>query len=175
MSSRRNWKDDDELMRDLRDALLRTVPGEQQVCEAADGVYEWRTSDIDVELAALLYDSDLDRTVQVRGPLSGPPRTLVFGTAELRVELEVSESGIEGQLVPPEPGLVQLTTCDGHTEETTTDELGCFSFLSRRRGPIRVTCRLPGRELVTEWVSSSPSGSPAESPDPSVASQDGQD
>ena len=173
MSSRRNWKDDNELIRDLREALLRTVPGEQQVCEAADGVYEWRTSDIDVELAALLYDSDLDRTVQVRGPLSGLPRTLVFGTAELRVELEVSESGIEGQLVPPEPGLVQLTTCDGHTEETTTDELGCFSFPPRRRGPIRVTCQLPGRQLITEWVSSSPSGSPPESHDPSVSSQDG--
>lgn len=149
--SSRNWSDDDELMRELAEAL-RPEPGEQQVRAAAWGAYEWRTADIDVELAALLYDSDLDQTVRVRGPLSGSPRTLVFGTADLRVEMEFSESGIEGQLIPPEPGAVRLLTSAGATEETTTDELGCFSFPPRRRGPIRVACLLSCGQFVTEWV-----------------------
>ncbi|HEX6074925.1 MAG TPA: hypothetical protein VFZ32_06645 [Micromonosporaceae bacterium] len=149
--SSRNWSDDDELMRELAEAL-RPEPGEQQVRAAARGAYEWRTADIDVELAALLYDSDLDQTVRVRGPLSGSPRILVFGTADLRVEMEFSESGIEGQLIPPEPGAVRLLTSAGATEETTTDELGCFSFPPRRRGPIRVACLLSCGQFVTEWV-----------------------
>jgi hypothetical protein len=149
--SSQNWNDDDELIRDLREAL-RQVPGEAQVIEAAQGAYQWHTTDIEIELATLRYDSDLDRIAGVRGPAPGAPRTVVLGTAELSVELEFSESGIEGQLIPPEQGTVRLLTSTGDAEETTTDELGCFRFSPRLRGSIRVACTVPGGEFLTEWV-----------------------
>jgi hypothetical protein len=148
----RNWNDDDELLRALREALL-PHPEEQHVVTAARAAFRWRTADVDVELASLLYDSDLDQSVLVRGPLHGTPRTLVFGRGARSVEIEVSEAGIEGQLVPPEPGEVRLVTASGSDAETTTaDEVGCFAFPARRRGPIRIECTLRGGRIATEWI-----------------------
>ena len=116
--SSRNWSDDHELMRDLGEALT-SIPAEQQVVDAARTAYGWRSLSADLELAALLYDSDLDQTTLVRGPVPGSPRALVFGRGSRRVEIELSETGIEGQLVPPEPGVVRLLTAAGSAAETT--------------------------------------------------------
>jgi hypothetical protein len=148
----RNWNDDDELLHALRDALL-LQPEEQEVVTAARAAFRWRTTDADLELASLLYDSDLDQSMLVRGPLHGAPRTLVFRRGARGVEIEVSEAGIEGQLVPPEPGEVRLVTASGGEAETTTaDEVGCFAFPARRRGPIRIECTLRDGRIATEWI-----------------------
>jgi hypothetical protein len=148
--SPRNWSDD-ELVRDLRDAL-RPTPVDDQVIAAARAAYEWRTADFDMELAALRYDSDVDEPALVRGQLQGSPRTLAFGTDDLGVEIEFSEAGMEGQLIPPEPGTVQLLTVDGRTEDVSTDELGCFRFPARNRGPVRLVCDTSGGGFITEWM-----------------------
>jgi hypothetical protein len=147
----RNWNDDDELLLDIGEAL-RPEPGEAQVLAAARQVQAWRTADIHRALAALLYDSELDRTAAVRGPLSGAPRNLVFALGELRVEIELSDHGIEGQLIPPEPGEVRLINEAGLVTETTADEVGCFTFPVRRTGPIRIECQVSGRRIATEWI-----------------------
>lgn len=148
----RNWSDDDELILDVADAL-RPNPTEQQVMEAARAAYAWRSADPDRELAALLYDSHLDRTALVRSPLTGGPRNLVFGLGELRVEVEIGDAGIEGQLVPPGPGVVRLLTPDGTAAETSADEVGCFAFpAAARRGPIRIECSTPAGTVATEWI-----------------------
>lgn len=152
MIARRNWNDDEALLLDVGDAL-RPEPGEQAVIDAARGVYAWHHTELDRGLAALLYDSHLDEAVSVRGPVSGAPRNLVFTLGELRVEIEVSDTGIEGQLVPPEPGTVRLLGAAGILDETTTDEVGCFTFPSAgHRGPIRIECAVAGRQLATEWI-----------------------
>lgn len=148
--SSRNW-DDDELVRDLR-AALQPTPVEDQVIAAARAAYEWRRTSIDMEIAALRYDSDVDEPALVRGPLHGSPRTLAFGTEELGVEIEFSEAGMEGQLIPPEAGTVQLLTVDGQTEDVSTDELGCFRFPARNRGPVRLLCDTSGGGFITEWI-----------------------
>jgi hypothetical protein len=148
----RNWNDDDALMGDLREAL-RPAPVDQQVIDAAWAAFAWGKHDPDLELAELLYDSFRDEDALVRGPLSSSPRTLVFGRGPLRVEIELSESGIEGQLVPPEPGgSVRLLTIAGTATETTADEVGCFAFAARREGPIRLVCALAGGRFATEWI-----------------------
>ncbi len=148
--SSRNW-DDDELVRDLRDAL-RPTPVDHQMIAAARAAYEWRTAKFDLELALLRYDSDVDEPALVRGPLHGSPRTLAFGSDELGVEIEFSEAGMEGQLIPPESGTVQLLTVDGQTEEVSTDELGCFRFPARNRGPVRLVCDTSDGQFITEWT-----------------------
>jgi hypothetical protein len=147
----RNWSDDNELIRDLREAM-RPSTAEQQIIDAARAAYAWRTVEADLEIAALLYDSDLDRTALVRGALSASPRTLVFGRGSLRVEIEVSETSIEGQLVPPEGGVVRLVTVTGASAEATTDEVGCFAFSAQGRFPIRFECSLAGGRFATEWI-----------------------
>jgi hypothetical protein len=149
----RNWSDDDELMLDIGEAL-RVDPNEQQIIAAGRAVGAWHTADADRALAALLYDSYLDGIAAVRGPASGAPRNLVFALGELRVEIELSDAGIEGQLIPPEPGQVWLLDATGPIAETTADEVGCFTFPAGRRGPIRIECAMGGgRRLATEWIS----------------------
>jgi hypothetical protein len=147
----RNWSDDEELLRDIGDAVRRG-PDEQVVLTAGRAAYAWHGSGPDRALAALLYDSHLDGLAAVRGPLSGAPRNLVFALGDLRVEIELSDAGIEGQLIPPEPGRVWLLDATGPVAETTADEVGCFSFPARRHGPIRIECAVSGRRLATEWI-----------------------
>ena len=147
----RNWNDDEELLLDIGDAL-RPDPLEAEVIAAARHVQAWRSAEVDRALAALLYDSELDRTAAVRGPLSGGPRNLVFALGELRVEVELSDAGIEGQLIPPEPGQVRLFTEAGLIAEATADEVGCFRLPSSRPGPIRIECQVAGRQIATEWI-----------------------
>jgi len=148
----RNWSDDDELMRDIADAV-RPEPLEQQIMAAGRLVFAYHVTDLDKALAELLYDSRVDGHAAVRGPLSGAPRNLVFAVGDLRVEIEVSDAGIEGQLIPPEPGKVWLLDASGPVAETTADEVGCFSFPSARTGPIRIECHVGGQRLATEWIS----------------------
>jgi len=69
------------------------------------------------------------------------------------VEIELSDTGIEGQLIPPEPGQVWLLDASGPIAEATADEVGCFSFPARRHGPIRIECVVAGRRVATEWIS----------------------
>jgi hypothetical protein len=147
----RNWNDDDELLLDIGEAL-RPEPIEAEVLAAAARVRAWRTAEVDRALAALLYDSELDRTAAVRGPISGAPRNLVFALGELRVEIELSDAGIEGQLIPPEPGQVRLFNEAGLVAEATADEVGCFTFPASRPGPIRIECQVAGRPVATEWI-----------------------
>jgi hypothetical protein len=149
----RNWSDDAELIGDLREAL-RPTPVEQKVIDAAWAAFAWGRADPDIELAELLYDSFLDEAAPVRGPLASAPRALVFGRGPLRVELELSEGGIEGQLVPPEPGTVRLVTLAGAAAETAADAVGCFSFHTQARKPFRLSCTSAAGHLDTEWITS---------------------
>ena len=147
----RNFSDEDELLREIREAV-RPGPHEQQVVDAGRLVWDFHSTDLDRALAALLYDSRLDGLVAVRGPVSGAPRNLVFALGELRVEIELSDAGIEGQLIPPEPGRVTLLDASGPVAETVADEVGCFAFPASRHGPIRIECEVAGRRLATEWI-----------------------
>jgi hypothetical protein len=148
----RNWSDDHELMLDVGDAL-RVDPREQQIMDAARAIFGWHTADADRALAALLYDSYLDGAGAVRGPSSGAPRSLVFALGDVRVEIELSDAGIEGQLVPPEPGQVRLLDAGGPVADAVADEVGCFTFPgATRHGPIRIECTVSGRRVATEWI-----------------------
>jgi hypothetical protein len=147
----RNWNDDEELLRDIADAV-RPEPHEQAVIEAARSIRAWHFGDVDRAIAALLYDSHLDGLAAVRGPISGTPRNLVFALGDVRVEVEVSDAGIEGQLIPPESGTVWLIDAGGPVAEVTADDVGCFSFPAGRRGPVRIECVVDGRRLATEWI-----------------------
>jgi hypothetical protein len=147
----RNWRDDDELLLDIGDAL-RTDPYEAVVAEAGRLIGLWHTSDPDRELAVLRYDSYVDGLAAVRGPASGAPRNLVFALGAVRVEIELSDAGIEGQLIPPEPGRVWLLDATGPVAETSADQVGCFTFPPGRHGPIRIECAVAGHRVATEWI-----------------------
>jgi len=143
---------DDELIRDVVD-VLRGDEMEQRIMEAGNAIGAWYTADADRVLAALLCDSYLDGAPTVDGPAPGAPRNLVFALRELRVEVELSDTGVEGQLTLPEPGEVWLLDATGPIAETRADEVGCFTFPAGRHGPFRIECSVGGgRRLATEWI-----------------------
>jgi hypothetical protein len=147
---RRDWADDGELLLDLGDAL-RVDPVERQVIAAGLAIGAFRAAD---PIAALVFDSTVDGVAAVRGPGPGGPRNLTFSLGEVRVEIEIGDAGIEGQLIPPEPGPVRLLTADGAVADTEADEVGCFAFPGAgRHGPIRIECAAGGRRVATEWIS----------------------
>jgi hypothetical protein len=147
----RDWNNDDAFLYDLSESL-RPSPIEQRVIDAAAGLLAWRLR-ADHELAALLYDSYVDDSGPVRTGRYGEPQTLVFGHGPVQIEVEVSDGGIEGQFIPPRPGVVRLCTVAGMQAETTVDEVGCFSFPPPPRGPIRLEWAVTEATYLTEWIS----------------------
>ena len=130
------WDDDDRLLDDLGAALRAAGPVPASVA---------------AELAALRYDSLLDRELLLRGsaPIS---RSLVFQGSTMSVDVELSDDMLVGQLVPPTAGEVVLLGIAGELGRTHADELGSFTLPAPTRGPIRLLCDTSSGRLVTEWL-----------------------
>lgn len=143
------WDDDDRLFDDLGAALRAAGPVPAATLAGGDAAYAWRT--VDAELAALRYDSLLDRELLLRGsaPIS---RSLVFQGSTMSVDVELNDDALVGQLVPPTAGEVVLLGIAGELGRTRADELGSFTLAAPARGPIRLLCETSSGRLVTEWL-----------------------
>ena len=141
--------DEDDLLEQLRTAIRRAGTPTPAMIAAGRAAFSWRT--VDAELAALTHDSLADPSVLVRstGPAS---RSLVFEGRQLSVELDETEDGLVGQLLPPASGEVTLLGPDEQElAQTHIDELGCFCFGSSVDGPVRLRCRTASHALLTDW------------------------
>ncbi|HZD67871.1 MAG TPA: hypothetical protein VFA45_02815 [Actinomycetes bacterium] len=145
------------LLRQFRDLATRSDPVPAWVVDAARGSLAWRR--IDAELAELTYDMALDaeRLATVRGEEG--PRALTFEVSRLTIEVEVVSVGdtrrLLGQLVPPQPALVELRHAGGQVA-VEADHLGRFSVRGFPAGPMSLLCQMapePGPRVVeTDWV-----------------------
>lgn len=148
-----HWSsDDDQLLSALGDALqaARAVP--RDFIEAGKTAIQWRH--IDGELAALTYDSALDKErvpAAVRGE-PAPLRYLTFASAELTIELEVSGDALLGQVVPPQPGEMEVLGASGEAVTIAIDDVGCFVIRPVPSGSFRLHCHLAGAQVVTDWM-----------------------
>src|SRR5215204_5776224 len=114
---------DDDLLRELSAALAEAdVPPAVR----AEGYAAWTWRDIDSELASLVYDSAVDPRLSALTRAIAAPRTLVFRTDDLAVELELAGRALVGQVVPPGPGEVELLSPAGETRSTPVDGAGRF-------------------------------------------------
>ncbi len=147
---------DEALLAELQDAVEHFDPLPPRLEAAARAAFSWRT--IDAELAALTHDTlvDDDRLVAVRG--ADTPRLLTFDTDGLTAEVEATEVGrrrrLSGQLVPPQPGEVEVAHSGGETR-VVVDDTGCFIVDDLLPGPVRIRCRTRGgdeRTFETPWV-----------------------
>jgi len=141
--------EDRRLLQDLRAAVRSAGAPTPGMMAAAQVAYSWRT--VDAELAALTHDSLTDSSALVRGGLAGP-RTLVFESESMSVELEQTQDGLVGQLVPPTDGEVTLQGPQGELGQASVDELGCFYFDRTPHGTVRLHCRTSSGVVVTHWV-----------------------
>lgn len=139
--------DDDVLLDQLRAAVRYAGTPTAGMVAAGEAAFAWRT--VDEELAALTFDSLSGESVLVRS--GAAPRSLVFEGQELAVELDETDDGLIGQLVPPRAGAVALLSPDGELQRAEVDELGCFAFPASPPGPVRLRCETSAGVLVTEW------------------------
>jgi hypothetical protein len=141
--------DEDDLLEQLGAALRYAGTPTPAMIAAGQAAFSWRT--VDAELVALTHDSLADEALLVRSS-EAAPRSLLFEGGQLSVELDKSDDGLVGQLLPPTLGEAALLGPDGKELETAAiDELGCFCFESSALGPVRLRCQTVAGVLLTEW------------------------
>jgi hypothetical protein len=149
----RHWDDDDALLADLAEAVAALDGREQTIASLGRGAYAWRTVDDDLLMASLSYDSVVEPALNMRSNSNDTgPRTMVFTSAPLAVELEVMGGRALGQLSPATPGTVVIESADGTSLTVEVDELGFFEAEPLPAGPVRIRCDTEVAKLVTDWV-----------------------
>ena len=150
---------DEALIAELRAAAAAIDPVPEAVIEAAEVAWTWRT--IDAELAELTYDSWTDdrELAGVRGAATLAPtsRLLSFEASDIALELEIVIEGdkrrLVGQIVPAQPGVVEVQHRRG-AEAVEADVVGRFAVASIAPGLFRLTVRPSGNptEVATAWI-----------------------
>ena len=144
-------RDDDELLAALGEALRAREEVPEWFVETGKNAYAWHN--IDAELAQLTYDSSLDRdAAAVVRSEAASIRALTFTSVQLSIELEVTESSLVGQLIPPRAGTLEVHTTAGVTS-TPVDEIGSFVVDPIPASPFRLRCRTQdGADVLTGWI-----------------------
>jgi hypothetical protein len=144
------WEDDNDLLALLEEALDAEGDVPPDFIAAGKAAFVWRT--IDAELAALVYDSDREPAL-TRTQTTADLRALTFASANITIELELTATGLIGQLVPPSNAEIDVQTAAGVTGSVTTDELGCFTIRVIPQEPFRLRCRAGETvDVLTTWI-----------------------
>jgi hypothetical protein len=143
--------DDDQLMAALREAMRAREAVPAWFVETGKNAFAWHN--IDAELAQLTYDSHSDeRMAAVTRSETASIRALTFRSAQLSIELEVTEDSLLGQIIPPQGGTLEIHTTAG-TMTTTVDEIGFFEVEPKPDSSFRLHCRTPhGADVMTGWI-----------------------
>ncbi|MER5430067.1 hypothetical protein [Streptomyces sp. NPDC002588] len=127
-------------------AILDPVPAELRLL----AVEAYALHDLDARIAELTFDSLTD-AIPVRGAVD-VPRMLTFHTGGLTVDVEVTDEGLMGQLMPPQPASVEVLHGPRASASLTADELGRFACDAPPAGPFALRLRTGGEVVVTEWL-----------------------
>jgi len=124
----------------------------KEFVEAGKSAFAWHS--IDAELAQLTYDSTHSPDVSaLTRAESASIRALTFTSTRVRIELELVESSMLGQILPVQPATIEVQARDDAEQAITTDEAGYFSIHPIPRGPFRLRCRLTvGSDILTSWI-----------------------
>ena len=142
---------DEQLLAALGEALRARQAVPEWFVETGKNAYAWHN--IDAELAQLTYDSrrDEDTVAAVRSEAASI-RALTFTSGRLSIELEVAESSLLGQIIPPRAGTLEVHTTAGVTC-SPVDEIGCFVVDPIPSSPFRLRCRTQdGADVLTGWI-----------------------
>jgi hypothetical protein len=140
---------DDQLFRQLAEALAEADPAPPDVLEAAKGSFTWRT--VDAELAELAFDSAVQEVAGVRG--AEGDRHLLFRTADMEIEIafELDTRYLRGQLAPVVAATIELRTGDD-TRAVDANETGGFEFADVPSGPLQLRITAGESVVSTEWT-----------------------
>jgi hypothetical protein len=148
----RQWEDDDGILGKLGATVRAAGQVPDSVRAAARAAFASRMAGPETLLAAVGYDSLLDDDVRLRGGEATGPRILSFQADEHCVEIEMTDDGMVGQLIPPAAGDVVMMNVEGIVGETAADSLGCFTLPRPAPGPVRFRCQMGESAVITDWV-----------------------
>src|SRR5262249_14393961 len=141
--------DDQRLLAMLVEALDAASAVPREFIEAGKEVY--LPPDLDAELAKLIRDSQHE--LALTRAETAPLRTLTFASDSIVIELEVSSNGMQGQLVPPCRGRIEIEVRDGTVTSASSDETGYFAIPSVPKGRFRLRCRTDSEnDTFTTWI-----------------------
>ena len=147
------WDDDDQLLSAVKTALAAANEVPKRFVEIGKASFTWR--DIDAELAALTYDSAHDALAGA-GTRAEPAslRCLTFDASQLTIELEIIGDALHGQVVPPQPGHVEIRHADGTSSTAAVNDVGYFTATPVPTGTFRIYCHTASDIVVqTDWIS----------------------
>ena len=145
-----DW-DDEQLLAALRAALRAREAIPAGWIEMARTTYAWHN--IDTELAELTCDSrtSLGSIAPVRSE-TAVIRSLAFSSDHLTIELEVTDEGLFGQIIPPREGTIEIQAKAGAAGRARVDVTGCFCVDPIPAGLLRLRCRTTDSiDAATVW------------------------
>jgi hypothetical protein len=139
---------DDDLMAALGEALQEEDAVPPRVTATGKALFSLYS--LDAELAALESGDKL--LAGVRSASAGA-RELDFTLGNLTIHVELTSRQINGQVVPPQPGEVDVQTQGDRPRRVEVDELGWFSVTPPPRGEFRLLfLGRDGLRAVTDWI-----------------------
>jgi hypothetical protein len=143
---------DDALLRELAAALRDEARVPRSVVESGRIAFAWNDRYADAEFAALAFDSVLDRELVETRTETARVRSIVFTSARHRIEIEVSDAAIHGQLIPPQVAGIEVLTQAGTQAETTADEDGWFTLDHLPTEPFQLLFRTATGSVLTHLI-----------------------
>ncbi|MFH0172793.1 hypothetical protein ACIA6D_01455 [Streptomyces cacaoi] len=140
--------DHDRLEEELRQAAAILDPVPAELRRAAIEAYTLH--DLDARIAELTFDSLVD-AIPVRGAVD-VPRMLTFHTGGLTVDVEVTDEGLMGQLLPPQSASIEVLHGPRAGAPLTADDMGRFACDTPPGGPFALRLRTGAEVVVTEWL-----------------------
>ena len=144
------WEpDDDDLLAALGEALQEEDSVPPRLTAMGKGLFSLYS--LEAELAALEQGDKL--LAGVRSTSTGA-RELDFTLGALTIHVEVSGRQLSGQVVPPQPGEVDVQTQGDRPRRVEVDEVGWFTVTPPPRGEFRLLfLGADGLRAVTDWIS----------------------
>ncbi|NYJ07965.1 hypothetical protein [Petropleomorpha daqingensis] len=144
------WEpDDDELLSALGEALQEEDAVPPRVTAMGKGLFSLYS--LEAELAALEQGDKL--LAGVRSTSTGA-RELDFTLGTLTLHVELSSRQLSGQVVPPQPGEIDVQTQGDRPRRVEVDEVGWFTVTPPPRGEFRLLfLGADGLRAVTDWIS----------------------
>ncbi|MFG2516390.1 hypothetical protein [Streptomyces sp. NPDC048584] len=140
--------DTDLLEEELRQAAAVLDPLPPALLQLAVDAYALH--DLDARVAELTFDSLVD-AIPVRGA-TDVPRMLTFTAGEVTLDVEVTAEGLLGQVLPPQPGRVEVLGGPSQAVSLTADDLGRFATTDPPAGPFALRLHTGADVVVTEWL-----------------------
>lgn len=140
--------DDELLEEELRQAAAVLDPVPAALLQSA--VDAFALVDLDARVAELTFDSLAD-AIPVRGA-ADTARMLTFTAGEVTLDVEVTEEGLIGQVLPPGPARIEVLDGPRPAASVTADDMGRFTAETAPSGPFALRLRTDDDVVVTEWL-----------------------